>query len=149
MGETINQMQVFLSLIALSIAGSVADSMGPAAPTKSTCYVCTANNSVDKMQDCYINPTKTQQCTTNNGCFIKRREMTDEYGDVTKYTIQRGCVDLLVEGTGCYDGKQEGDLGADKKGEQCRYECSDNLCNSSFGVAVSFALFALMSLLSL
>ena len=25
-----------------------------------------------------------------------------------RYTIQRGCVDLIVEGTGCYDGKQEG-----------------------------------------
>ena len=25
-----------------------------------------------------------------------------------RYTIQRGCVDSIVEGTGCYDGKQEG-----------------------------------------
>ena len=41
------------------------------------------------------------------------------------------------------------DLGADKKGEQCRYECDGNLCNSSFGAAVSILLFALMSLLSL
>ena len=61
-------------------------------------------------------------CTKNNGCFIKRREETDEYGDVTRldlsnmrpgckifrYTIQRGCVNNLVEGTGCYDGKETG-----------------------------------------
>merc|ERR1719204_1525775 len=149
-------MQIFLSFIALVVAErprtSYAESAAPSAPVKSTCYVCNAVDSVDKMQECFTNPNQSKfqkQCSTNNGCFIKRREMTDEYGDVTKYTINRGCVDLIVQGTGCYDGKQEGDLGADKKGEQCRYECSDNLCNSSFGVAISFVLFALRSILSL
>ena len=58
---------------------------------QSTCYVCKESNSVDKKQPCFKNPATLivgtipeRKCTTDKGCFIKRREETDEYGDVTK-----------------------------------------------------------------
>merc|ERR1712136_90237 len=141
----VHPMQIFISLILVAVADQVSSegTIAPAATSaagKSMCYNCQSLNSVDKSQTCFTNPTSTKTCSTGNGCYISRREETDEYGDVTKYTIYRGCVDNIIAGTGCYSGTTEGDLGADKKGEQCRYECDGNLCNSAFGAAVSILL---------
>merc|ERR1712136_710190 len=126
----VHPMQIFISLILVAVADQVSSegTIAPAATSaagKSMCYNCQSLNSVDK----------SKTCITGNGCYISRREETDEYGDVTKYTIYRGCVENTIAGTGCYSGTTEGDLGADKKGEQCRHECDGNLCNSAFGAA--------------
>ena len=56
----------------------------------SKCYECFEAGSVDKKEPCFKNPASVfdlsvteQTCTTDKGCYIKRREQTDEYGDVT------------------------------------------------------------------
>ena len=62
---------------------------GGSSDGQSKCYECKAY-SVDKEEPCFKNPAHVidlsvteQTCTTDKGCYIKRREQTDEYGDVT------------------------------------------------------------------
>ena len=61
---------------------------------QSKCYACQELYSVDKKQPCFKNPATVfdlsvieETCTTDKGCFIKRREETDEYGDVTRLDL--------------------------------------------------------------
>ena len=73
-------------LVAVADQASAENTIAPAATSaaKSICYSCESRNSVDKTQACFTNPTSTKNCNTGNGCYISRREETDEYGDVTK-----------------------------------------------------------------
>ena len=97
---------------------------GPSQGLRGKCYECEAKHSVDKKEPCFKYPERMKQmpCTTDKGCYIKRREETDEYGDVTwldllslrpgwkifRYSIERGCVNSIVAGTGCYKGYEIG-----------------------------------------
>merc|ERR1712038_1068564 len=105
--KSISPMQVFLTFI---VAIAAQNTPVP----QYTCYTCTKANSLDKSEACFVNPDLVTPTPTKNncknGCFTKRREGTDEYGSITKYTIERGCIDNKIEGTGCYDGKTTGDL---------------------------------------
>ena len=57
---------------------------GSSSDGQSKCYECKAY-SVDKEESCFKNPEMMEErtCTTDKGCYIKRRQQTDEYGDVT------------------------------------------------------------------
>ena len=75
-----------LIIAALAETGDISPLASTQAPSQSKCYDCYVRDSTSKSEACFVLPeTATKKtCTKNTGCFIKRREETDEYGDVTK-----------------------------------------------------------------